>query len=130
MSKFYKTKEFQQLQQEWAQKLKSSGFADIEQDEDHLKQWSDYFKNQYSIDEFEAKKEYFEMAERFFMEFDFKRVVKTKAELSFYKRVWRRHYQGMTTAKIALKLDVTYAKVQACLNKLKRNMFKLYKVTN
>lgn len=129
MSKFYRTKEFQQLQKEWAQKLKSSGFKDIEFDEDNLKQSSDYFKNQYSVQEFEAKKEYFEMAEQFYKEFDFRRVVKTKEQMSFYKRVWYRHYQGMTAAKIAVNLDVTYARVQACLNKLKRSMFKLYKVT-
>jgi hypothetical protein len=136
MSKFYKTKEFKQLEKEWADKLKSSGFEDIEYDEDHLKQSSSMFKNQHTFEEFKAKQQYYELAERFFLEYDFTLLIRyktrhnSKKELSFYKKIWSRHSKGMTAVDIAYKLDETYRRVQWGIDKLEKLMFAFYGVSS
>lgn len=135
MSKFYKTKEFKALQKEWTKKLKDSDFKDIESPNEQIKQHSDYFKNQWSQEDFETQREYFTMAERFFFEFDFKEAVdgirdlaKRYKELALYKKIWRRYYKGMNIRKIAMNLDLTYAKTYAYVDELEKFMFRLYKV--
>ncbi len=136
MSKFYRTKEFKDLNKEWAKKLADAGFKDIEFDESHLRQHSDYFKNQWSPENFETQRQYFEMAERFFNEFDFRQAVdsikdkvQNRKELAVYKKIWRRYHKGMNISKIAVDLDLTYSKVYTCVSELEKFMFELYKVS-
>ena len=89
----HKTKEFKKLQKEWYKKLAKEGFEDIEQDEEHLKQWeSGYFLHRYSPDVFAAKQEYFRLAGRFLLEHDF--------ESAFERKVWALYAEGHTLSFI------------------------------
>lgn len=116
-------KSFKSLQAEWDKKLKASGFEDIEDrnsDKEFLKSWhSDYFRCRYTTDEFEAKREYYEMACRFLHEVFF-----DSDTLLFFgvrdeeREIWELHSKGNSIRDIAALLGVKKCRVEKILSRL------------
>lgn len=120
-----KTPDFATLQAKWKVKLKDSGFKDIEQDADNLKRWdSHYFRTHYAIPAFEAKQEYYRMAGQFLHDKQFSCILD--------RFIWQQHSDGVSIANIVkaakqLKYKTHRVEVGKILNKLKAEMFKLYR---
>lgn len=113
-------KQFDKLKAKWYKKLEKSGFVDIEQDEDHLKQWySTRFKVVYDPVLFKAKEDYYRLARQFLHEHPFK---------SKYERlVWEYHSEGVGRREInnilKSKRFKTYTmKVQKTIEDLTKEM--------
>lgn len=122
MSSPFRTPEFLELKNKWYKKLEDKGFKDVEQDEDHLKQWhSSYFKHPSHVISFEAKEEYYRLAGQFTYEHKFK----NKTE-SF---IWQQHSDGVTMPKIVDKfrkkgIKINLAKVHGIIHRLADEMIK------
>lgn len=96
MSKF-QTKEFKQLQEKWYKKLKSSGYEDIEQDENNLKEWDSYaFKSRYNKHLFSSKEAYYQLAGQFLHTYEFM--------CARDKLIWELHSEGHSITQISEKL--------------------------
>jgi len=123
--KFYKDKEFLKLQKQWYKKVKKeTDFKDIEQDEDHLVDWSDRFYRQKFLDTYEAKAEYYYMATHFLNDYKF--------ETTLDKIIWEYHSNGISFTNISkllkkVRKKVSRDQVEIVINKLKTAMRKLYK---
>lgn len=115
-----------QLQAKWYKKLAKSGFEDIEQDEDNLKFWSSFFSLRNPKVVWEAKAEYYTMAESFLNEFPF--------DTQMEKNIWAYHSTGLSARDIAATLEkakirkMSYVTVWRILRKLENNMKKMYKI--
>lgn len=120
MSNKFQTKEFKDLKDKWYKKLEKSGFVDLEQNEDQLKQWeAGAFGNRYSVETFSSNQKYFELAGQFF--FDNKFVSKLE------KKVWELHSKGITLYAIADKVKVIKkSKVHMIIQKLSKEMLTKY----
>jgi hypothetical protein len=104
MSKPFDSPEFKKLQKEWAEKLKQEGFEDIESDKGNLKQWaSSVFKSQYSEVLFQAKEDYYRIANQLLHEYVFNSALERK--------IWMLHAQGMGHINIATQLKAEGEKV-------------------
>lgn len=92
--------EFKKLKKEWDQKLKESGFEDIEFDENHLRKHDDYmFRNRlakYGPTFFEAKQQYYRLAGQF--------LENHKFEDSDEKLIWQLHSDGVSGRDIVKEL--------------------------
>jgi len=98
-----KSKEFQDLKDEWYGKLKDEGFNDIEQDEQNLKQWaSSAFKHNYDKAIFEAREIYYRLAGRFLYDNEFCN--------EYEKFIWTHHSQGISIRNIIKLLKSKKAK--------------------
>lgn len=94
-------KDYLTLRDEWYDKLKESGFEDIE-DVYHpnipLKAWHSLrFISLYEPIEFENQQVYYQMAENFSREHNFSRP--------FERLVWEAHCEGFSEREIAKELD-------------------------
>lgn len=107
---FYQNKDFRDLNNKWARKLKKSGFEDIEQPADYksgvpdgqLKSWSSkYFTSPSRFDpvRFECREEYYRLAGQFLHEYTFNNDTE--------KSMWQLHCEGQTTLSI---LEILKAK--------------------
>jgi hypothetical protein len=92
--------ELKALQKIWYQKLKESGFDDIEDTNsprEYLKTWhSNYFHHRYTPDTFADNQAYYRKASIFYFEHKFK----NKTE----KQIWRDHADGLSFREIAIRL--------------------------
>lgn len=120
--KFFQTSEFKSLNDEWKQKLKDSGFADIERDEDSLPDWSTAFARHPEYGR--SKEEYYRLAGQFLHEYRFR-----GPEGQWMKRIWELHANGTSIREIVDILNpgekhwhTVRKKVQLSLAKLKRKM--------
>lgn len=121
----YKSKEFKELQAQWYQKLKESGFEDIENtDKGCLKMWSSTFQHEktiHSSQAFHAKQAYFYEATHSSQQF-------LDCPLFFDpidQRAWRYHCDGLSLREISLKLNQSGYKtnkdiVNKVINRCKR----------
>lgn len=82
------SKEFKKLQETWDNKLKRSGFQDIEQRDGHLKTWSTQFVLDHSDSQIEAKQEYYRAAGHFLHEYKFTHPAE--------RRIWELHCAGIS----------------------------------
>lgn len=94
---------FKKLQDKWYAKLEKEGFEDIEQKDGNLKVWhSQIFQNRRrkrsSPEAWEAKTEYYILAEHFLNLHKFK----SKQE----QTIWQLHSEGVSYEKIAKRLKV------------------------
>lgn len=84
--------EFKRLQREWDQKLKDSGFEEIEDREsprEFLKRWhGSYFRSTWS----EAREAYFQKASSFLNWYGFSSILE--------RAVWQKHSEGRTLREI------------------------------
>lgn len=113
-------KEFKELQSEWYNKLKDSGFKDIEQEDGNLKIWnSSFFQRRYPPDVFIAKASYYRMAEHFLNAYAFSAPID--------KLVWELHsngisYRGIIREASKKGIKLYKGKVAAIINRLSKEM--------
>lgn len=118
---------FEQLQADWYEKLKQSGFEDVEQNEEYLKQYSSHNfqsgkngKSQEGIlQNYESKQEYFRRAGQFLYEHAFENDVA--------KMIWKFHSDGSPYRKIPgqlrpLGIHKSAGQVQRIIYKLEAAM--------
>lgn len=85
-----------ELKKIWYDKLKDSGFVDIETNhpKEYLKAWhAHYFQCRYTEVEFSLKQEYFRKASIFFWDYDF--------ESHTEQEIWRLHAEGFSLRDIS-----------------------------
>lgn len=115
-------KDFAALKKEWYNKLKETGFEDIEQDDNYLKSWTSSLvkarnKGSYS----ESKAEYYRIASHFLHDHAF---VSKKEQF-----IWERHSEGISIRNIAIALKQagipTYRRdVHDTIQRLRKEMLK------
>lgn len=113
------------LQKLWYEKLKKSGFEDIEnisfgKNHGTLKTWhSNNFFYQYTEDEFRERMEYYEMLIDFYWHYT---GFKNKRE----KEIWRLYSEGWSRRRIAIHLSkkkkISDSWIQKILSKLRQVM--------
>lgn len=137
---------FQRLKKEWDEKLRASGFVDIENNHHKnplLHKWHDsLFRIQYSSESFAAKQEYYRRATVFLHHFPFhtqKAITKKHdkscsskrgcvfwcprwIEIYLDKKIWSLHADGLPLREIAT--------VISDVEKIKRNKDQIQKVIN
>lgn len=103
-NKFYETKEFKKLNEEWAKKLEDSEFVDIEKNTteyEYLPVAFDARKTMYKT--LETTKEYFSQADDFLQNGKFN---STKE-----REIWEHHCNGDSIREIAAKMKLTSSPV-------------------
>lgn len=116
--------DFQKLQKKWYKKLEDSGFEDIESDEFNLKTWSSTFHLKHSLETWQAKAEYYQLATNFLEEYKF--------NSNLDKIIWEYHSNGLGARKIATILKDAKIKVSnrttiwEVIKKLKSSMYEMY----
>lgn len=125
MSPKFQTKEFNRLKEKWYKKLEDSGYRDIEQDENHLKEWDSYaFKSRYNKHLYASKETYFQLAGQFLHTFEF--------ESKRHKVIWELHSNGMSITQIANALKSKRFKspnrtsVHTVVQALSKEMLRIY----
>lgn len=92
--------DLQALQKIWYQKLKESGFKDIENTNDVQRRliiWDSlHFQTHYSPEEFYEKQEYFRRASLFLHDYRFKNKIE--------KTIWDLHSEGCSLRSISTRL--------------------------
>lgn len=127
-------KAFKKLKKEWYRKLKKEGFVDIEKAEHSLGPFYSCARrfDVGSRDEvaevtnlkYDAKEEYYRLAEHFLNEFEFDNKIE--------KIIWTMHTEGKTIREISSlkKIKMKKDKVHEVIKRLASEMKKLYGVTN
>lgn len=118
-------KKFDKLRTQWYQKLKDSGFEDIEDTHspnEYLNAWhSSYFQTRYDRDEFEEKREYYDRARSYLEE-----QMQTIEYLIFSKQIdrliWELYSEGMSLRQIAKALNTNKDKVQKIVKVISNKM--------
>ena len=114
------------LQKKWYAKLKKEGFDDIERNENDLKISSSrlFIRHKYTKELWEAKQEYYRLAEHFLNEYPFPN--------EFERLVWEYHTNAISLADIAdllKKAKISKLKVgsiKAVVKRLSEAMKKRY----
>lgn len=141
----------EKLQAKWNQKLKDSGFEDIEQKDGNLKSWhSMYFMCRYSAKEFAEKQEYYRLARQYLEYWPFKserqkrvwdmmEVGRTYKEMAkslrtststisaevaslLERRVWAMYVSGATMAQIGKALPISRAKAHQIVQEIREDV--------
>lgn len=115
--KFYQTEEFKKLNEKWRQRLKKSGFEDIEEnrgEEQSLRVWHRHRSSYFDVLIFYHLQEYYYTANKFHDEHTFK----SKTE----KEIWRLHANGQSLRNISTQLNIILSRVRTTVAKLKKIM--------
>ena len=87
-------KKFLELKAKWDEKLRKSGFRDIESNEYYLKDWDSFrFQKLFTPETFEQTKRYWELATQVLHEYDFKDDLERK--------MWESYIDGKTVKEIS-----------------------------
>lgn len=119
--KFHKTKEFLELNKKWQEKLKKSGFEDIEDGKEELLVSSAIFKKKKFLKTYKIKEEYYYMATHFLNEYRF--------DSNIDRVVWTYHVEAISARDISkllkkLKLgNIEKSSVSTIIVKLRRAMY-------
>lgn len=124
------TKKFKALQKVWYDKLKESGFEDIEDTNsphEYLKTWhSSYFQIVHEPIAYEHKKVYYEQASAFLHEYftdhQYGLFDKFRPDL-----VWELHVQGVSVREIAKRLEMKACRVHLIITDIKKKMMERLK---
>lgn len=138
----FKSKEFQDLKNEWYRKLKDTGFNDLDQDENSLKTWDSSrltrkIQGQYYVNNKvynEAREEYYRQAGWFLNDYRWGNYLRNPKKF-FYKEIWTLHSEGISIRNIVKILKLKGIKIsQDPVNRIilnfSKKMFKKYGVTN
>lgn len=107
---------YSELKQIWYKKLNDSGFKDIEKDEFNLKSMSNRFASQHADPIlWQAKKEYYELAEKFLQEYQFQN--------NREKVIWEYHANAISIRNIVKLLKK--ARINTCKSVVGRTLFRL-----
>lgn len=121
--KLHNISEFDKLKDFWYQKLKESGFDDIESDEYNLKTWSSQIAAQDSTYR-HAKETYYYLATQFLNDYKFKN--------SYERIVWEYHSNGISIRNIVkllneVRKEKTYRRaIHELLQRLRNAMKRKY----
>jgi hypothetical protein len=111
------TPEFEALQAKWYEKLKKSGFEEIERPDGTLNEWHSFqFGRNYNSHVFEANQEYSIMAGQFYHSHKFSSPLE--------KRVWKLHTAGLTIRDVAKKAKVSPSTAWRIVESLSSEMLK------
>jgi hypothetical protein len=122
-----KPKTYQELKTYWYKKLAKSGFEDIENDKQQLKQSSSKFSEAVVVRTWSAKSEYYSMAGQFLHSYKFKTPLE--------RIVWEYHANGISIRDIADTLNkvkrqkLKKDKIFAILKRLIKEMKSIYLVS-
>ncbi len=140
-----------QLQDKWKQKLKDSGFEDIEQEDGNLVSWhSMYYMLRYTSAEFAEKQEYYRLARHYLEAWPFdtdrqrrvwelmelgktygeiakiigvsSRTISTEVSSLLDRRVWKYYSEGQTMVEIAKKLPISRAGAHLIVKKIRERV--------
>ena len=106
--------------------LYPDGFKDIEKDEDNLKEWSTAFTKKKSLDSWQAKQTYYNMADSFLHD----HVFATRLD----QIIWEYHANGISVRDIADTLNKVRRKktnrttVWLAVKRLEAIMLKMYNI--
>lgn len=106
-------KTFQSIKRVWYNKLKSSGFEDIEKGE-YLKRFDSFHFAGYSKEQHKEIDEYYTQCQEFLKTHMFY----SKSD----KHVWKKHCEGYTDKEIAETIGVTERAINYVVNRLKKVM--------
>jgi hypothetical protein len=115
---------FQELQTKWYEKLEKSGFKDIEKKHVGEMNWPSDFVRESRMIGWQAKQEYYRMAEHFLTEHKFKNRLE--------RIIWEYHANGISVRNIVVTLQKVKVKgldrnvVWKIVNKLETIMKKKY----
>lgn len=100
-----KPKDYPALKKLWYAKLKKTGFKDLEQDEDTLKEWSfsSFIARNINPVRYESTLEYYRLAGQFLYEHEFADPVE--------KLIWRLHSEGKPLLEISYLLKKKHIKL-------------------
>lgn len=121
MGVWYDEPEYKELQKEWYQKLKDSGFEDAESSPKYLKQWhSRYFFIRNTPEKLDQTIEYYDMSLHFYWHYRGFQNIREK-------EIWWLHCQGLSRREIAADLTernepISDSLVQIILARLKKIM--------
>jgi hypothetical protein len=117
----FQTESFKRLRAHWYQRLKDSGFEDIEADEDaagspRLKVWhsSHFQKPSRHPERFEERRDYFILATHFLESFQF--------ETHLQRRIWTFHAHGFSLRAIGQFVGKDKDHVHGVVRRLKAQM--------
>jgi hypothetical protein len=128
-----KSQQFKDLQDKWYKKLAKSGFEDIEQDEDHLINWSSSRALRGKVNgsayadvivSHQAVEEYYRLAGHFLHDYKFKD--------EYEKKVWILHADGNSHRDVAEALRTKSRKankdsVNTIVKRLSKEMLTMYR---
>lgn len=111
--------DFKKVKALWYKKLRDSGFEDAESDEFNLKVWSLKFTTPKTVRDWQAKTEYYYMANHFLNNYKF--------EAPLDKVIWEYHTNGISVREIAkllkkVKIKADRNSVWLIVKKLKSAM--------
>ena len=114
----FRTNEFNELKDFWYDKLKESGFKDIEQDEERLTQWhTGYFYSRHpSSLRFRSRETYYQIGSQFLETHIF--------ETDYQKKIWELHIAGLSIRQIALEERTKACRVFIVVRALRQIMMK------
>jgi hypothetical protein len=129
------SKDFEKLKKKWYDKLKKSGFQDIESaDGQNLTTWSSKIFKQSAGDAwyqdkevyYQSREEYFRMAGAFFWDYGFQNKLE--------KSIWELHMQGTSIRDIVTifkkkNIKVYRRQVHEIIQKLVQEMFKIHGIS-
>jgi len=103
--------EFKNLQTLWYEKLQQTGFEDIENRSENLKQWNNnFFRNRFSPISYQQALLYYEKAMEFLLPQDILCLIGIRIHFMIqnpvHKKIWELHSQGMTERKISAQIKV------------------------
>ena len=93
MSNDKKPSDYEALRALWYEKLKAEGFDDIEADDHNLKIWSTTFFKEHTLEQWQAKAAYYNMADKFLIDHKFANETE--------RTVWTYHANAMPIRDIA-----------------------------
>lgn len=111
------------IQDKWTTKLEESGFEDAESDENNLKIWSSRWNREHTVDSWQAKATYYQMATNFLNEYKFDKDLDAA--------IWEYYSNGLGTIEITrilkeAKIKTNRTTVGLTIKKLKHLMYDMY----
>lgn len=119
-----KKEKFEALKKFWYDKLAKQGFKDIEPSEFTLTSWHSQLKQKYSVEEFQAKQTYYNMANNFLSEHEFKSILD--------KVIWEYWCNGIPVRDISeqfgkVKIErIKKSTIWNIVRRLEKEMFNFY----
>lgn len=108
-------KKFNQLKAKWYQKLKASGFKDIELSEDRLHEYDSLrFQSKYTPEQFADKERYWQLVNQTYYSYPF---IDNEE-----KEIWRLYAEGNTFQSIADKMDKNLSAVYRIIKRVSKSI--------
>lgn len=110
MADVWNSTKFKRLKDKWDEKLRNSGFEDIENSDGTLKVDTDPRTVSHALKEKESRETYYSIARSFLVDYEFTKKLE--------KDIWENHCEGIGARSIAKKLEVTTYRVESIITQL------------